>query len=146
MGRLVDLLFTDITGHTQRRLKAQYEVQWEDRKHLRHMFFGIQWPLADGLDDWKVMALNVLKDDSRLQIGTRNCFDIRVVDAYIERAGITLNRATQHSYNSLKSVSGVDFDLIPEGIYQRMPCWFEHVISAGRFFPPMIYDRSLVDD
>ena len=101
------------------------------------------WPDASSLDDWGILRTRKLRAEVTERYTRYRSFDICCVRNYIQEMQIPLTPATQQSMKCLQELHCVNFDLVPPSIFERIPHWFNHIISCGQICHPLIADSAL---
>jgi hypothetical protein len=101
------------------------------------------YPDEATLDDWGKLRTRKLREEVTERYTRYSSFDICCVRDYIKDMGIPLTAATKQSLDHLKELHCVKFELVPASIFERIPHWFNHVISCGQICHPLIASNEL---
>ena len=103
------------------------------------------YPDESTLDDWGKLEVRKLRLDIEERYTRYNSFNICCLRDFIERLRIPLTTETNDSFEKLRKLHCVDFKLVPPSIYERIPHWFNHVVSCGVVKHPLIQDQLVID-
>lgn len=101
------------------------------------------WPDESTLDDWGKLRTRKLRTEVEERYTRYRSFDICCVRDYIKEMRIPLTPATKRSLDCLQELHCVSFEIVPTSIFERIPHWFNHVISCGQIQHPLIADSAL---
>lgn len=101
------------------------------------------WPDESTLDDWGKLHTRKMRNSINERYTRYRSFDICDVRRYLEDMRIPVTSQTHRSLEALRAVHCVDFDLVPPSIFERIPHWFNHVISCGQICHPLIASAEL---
>lgn len=104
-----------------------------------------RWPDESQLGDWEKLHVRKLRAEIEERYTRYHSFSICRVRDYMESMRIPLTPETRRSYNCLSKLHCVDFDLVPPGIFERIPHWFNHVISCGHIEHPLITGTEIIE-
>lgn len=103
------------------------------------------WPDEDSLDDWGKLEVRKLRREVEERYTRYRSFDICSLRDFLENMRIPLTHQTQDSFERLHRLHCVEFSGVPASIYERIPHWFNHVISCGQITHPLIEPGSVID-
>lgn len=105
----------------------------------------IAYPLIDEANDLQVMRLAKFRRDLEHHFTRYKFFSVCEVRDFMSDFGIPLNPATARSYELLRSMHCVPFDLMPRRLYEQLPHLISHCISCGQITHPLIQPGSVID-
>ena len=103
------------------------------------------WPDEDGLNDWEKLEVRKLRLEIEERYTRYHSFDICSLRDFLRHMRIPLTAQTSDSYEKLRRLHCVGFSDIPASIYERIPHWFNHVISCGQITHPLIEQGTVID-
>lgn len=103
------------------------------------------WPDEDGLDDWGKLEVRKLRHEVEERYTRYHSFDICSLRDFLKNIRIPLTADSKDSYDRLQRLHCVSFSGVPASIYERIPHWFNHVISCGQITHPLIEPGSVID-
>lgn len=101
------------------------------------------YPNEATLDDWGKLRTRKLQEEITERYTRYQSFSVCTVDRYIEAMRIPLTSETKKSYQCLNELHCVSFEKVPASIFERIPHWFNHVISCGQICHPLIASPEL---
>lgn len=95
-------------------------------------FRRIQWPKAEGLDEFKAIRYEkIIKDFCDRVTGTSKWFDICTVDEAMGFNGVKLNSLTKEIYDKLRCLHCVHYENIPPHIVEQIPDMLNAIFTEG---------------
>ncbi|GAB2471659.1 hypothetical protein GCM10027082_23920 [Comamonas humi] len=103
------------------------------------------WPDESGLDDWGKLEVRKLRREVEERYTRYHSFDICSLRDFMQNMCIPLTAQTKDSFERLHRLHCVQFSGVPASIYERIPHWFNHVISCGQITHPLIASGVVID-
>ena len=95
-------------------------------------FRRIQWPKAEGLDEFKAIQYEkIIKDFGDRVTGNSKWFSVCDVDKVMDFFGIKFNESTKEIYEKLRCLHCVHYENIPPNIVERIPDMVNAIFTEG---------------
>lgn len=105
----------------------------------------IAYPLIDETDDVQVMLLTKFSREIEQSLTQYRRFSICEVRDFMESFKIPLTAETARSFDLLKTLHCVPFDIVPRRLYEQIPHLINHCISCGQITHPLIQPGGVID-
>lgn len=141
------LLARPAVAHEQAAASVIAKLQGESNQRTFKLSHGpldqFAWPDESTLDDWGKLRTRKLRGEIEERYTRYRSFDICCLRDYVKEMRIPLTPSTKHSFDCLQELHCVNFEKVPQSIFERIPHWFNHVISCGQIYHPLIADSAL---